>query len=292
MTLALTVIARGARHSLAAVAGILILAEGCSNCHDRVLQTVKGDFAVAEVHERECGTASAVSVAVLAPGEHEAAGKAADVEPFLMTCTCSIEDVRAAKVSAAWTGPRQLEIHHTAGVKPARAETTWKGFTILYVLAGEDPAGWRQASWGMTVEQAAAALSPKAEATSAANARLKQWTWADGTLLTRLRIPDYELASQHFEVKLGFGENNGLQMVEVSPRDAAGFGPLDTREAIFDDLARELRNEYGAPSSQVSGPERHDVTWQLSQTDVALHLIRFPKRRVGMLALVYEPHGK
>jgi hypothetical protein len=143
----------------------------------------------------------------------------------------------------------------------------------------------------MTVEQAAAALRPKPEAISAADARLTQWRLGDGTLLTRLWIPDYELASRHFEVKVAFAEDSGLQMVVISPRDASGFGPLDTREAIFIDLERELRNEYGAPSLQVNNAERHDVTWRLSHTDVALHLIRFAKTQTGMLALVYEPAG-
>jgi hypothetical protein len=144
----------------------------------------------------------------------------------------------------------------------------------------------------MTVEQAAAALSPKAEAISAADPRLREWSLGDGTLLTRLWIPDYELASHHFLVKLGFGEHDGLKMVVISSRDASGFGPLDLREAIFSDLARELRTEYGTPSLQVNKPERHDVTWRFSHTDVALHLVRFAERRVGILALVYEPHGE
>jgi len=272
--------------------GLLLFGEGCSSCHDRVSQTAEGEFAVAEVHERVCGTASAVAVAVLAPGAHEEEGKAADVEPFLLTCTCSIEDVRAAKVRATWTGPRELEVRYTAAVKPVRAETSWNGTTVSYVPAAEDPAGWRQASWGMTVEQAAAALSPKPEAIPATDARLKQWSLGDGTLLPHLWIPDYEMASRHFEVKLGFGEHNGLQMVVISPRDAPGFGPLDIREAMFADLEGELRSEYGTPTLQVNNPERRDVSWRFSRTDVALHLIRFAKRGDGRLALVYEPHGE
>jgi len=155
----------------------------------------------------------------------------------------------------------------------------------------ENPAGWRQTKWGMTVEQAAAALRPKAEAISAADSQLEKWRLADGALLTRLWIPDYALASRHFEVKLAFAGDNGLQTVVISPRDASGFGPLDEREAIFSDLERELRNEYGTPSLRENNPERLDVTWRLSHTDVALHLIRFAKTRVGMVALVYSPTG-
>jgi hypothetical protein len=35
----------------------------------------------------------------------------------------------------AWTAPRELEVRYTRGVKPIRAETTWKEFTINYVEA-------------------------------------------------------------------------------------------------------------------------------------------------------------
>jgi hypothetical protein len=155
----------------------------------------------------------------------------------------------------------------------------------------KNPAGWRQTKWGMTVEQAAAVLGPEAEVISAVEARRRGWEYADGALLTRLWIPAHELANRRFEVHLAFHEIDGLQTVIISPRDASGFGALATREAIFRDLESELRTEYGSPSLLVNNSQRHDLTWRFSDTDVALHLIRFADQNVGFLRLVYGPRG-
>jgi hypothetical protein len=162
---------------------------------------------------------------------------------------------------------------------------------LAQVKPVENPVGWLQTRWGMTVQQAGAVLGEKAVAISEDEARRRQWGFADGTVLTRFRIPDHELGGMHFEAMLGFSDRDGLQMVVISSRDAHGFGPLDTREAIFSDLERELTTRYGSPSKQVDNSERRDVMWSFSDTDVAIHLIRFTERHQGFLRLVYSPRG-
>ncbi len=290
-------------HAFLIVLLCVVSQSSCSGCHDRVLQTAPGESVRAEVHERECGSASGLSIQILPSAMEEIPeGSARDFEPFLMVCTCPIDEIRKVKLEIRWSSPTTLEVAYPHGLTAMRAETNWKGLQLLYIEVESDearrpgagvvnPAGWRHTNWGMTVEQAAAVLRPEVEAISAEEARRRQTSVANGTLLTRLQIHDYEIGSRHYEVALAFGERDGLQMVAMDPRDASGFGPLDTREAILRDLESDLTTEYGSPGLQVNNSERRDVIWKFSETDVALHLMRFRDRHVGLLRLVYTPHG-
>lgn len=153
--------------------------------------------------------------------------------------------------------------------------------------APEDAAGWRSTAWGMTVEQAQAALGSEAVVVSEEEARSPNLAFQKGGLVTRLMIPDYEAAGSRFLVRLGFNEK-GLQVVALSIKE---WPRREIGEVEFDALERALTEKYGAPSR--IGDRRElfrQTTWALRSMVITLGFAS-PVPDTAFVNLTYEPRG-
>jgi len=110
-----------------------LLATACTTCHDRLIQSADGGQALAEVHERHCGSIAGFVVRIIPHGERYRDGYASDFEPFNASCRCTIETVRQFVVTVAWSGPNSLEIRYSGELPVMRSESAWKGLQLTYV---------------------------------------------------------------------------------------------------------------------------------------------------------------
>jgi hypothetical protein len=150
--------------------------------------------------------------------------------------------------------------------------------------APEDIKGWRNTTWGMTVEEAAAALGAEAQSVSAEEARAKGWAWEKKGLVARLRLPNYEAAGRRFDdAQLGFDTNGKLQFVRLAARPTAAEAG-----ALFSALESDLTARYGTPSRRALESPLKQISWTLKSTIVGLSLASFPGGP-AFVDVTYEP---
>jgi hypothetical protein len=133
--------------------------------------------------------------------------------------------------------------------------------------------GWRATTWGMTVDQARAAV-PELQPLPAELAPQHVWKEprknAPPDFTGKLWIPQMKVGIVPFEVVLGFDKNGGLGRVSCVDREE----PTVMNELEFDSLKTELTLKYGAPSANEQPQESNYVTrktvWALPKTIILL----------------------
>jgi hypothetical protein len=148
--------------------------------------------------------------------------------------------------------------------------------------APADVPGWHGTKWGMTVDEAKAALGDEAESVSAEDSAAKGWSAGkDRSWPTRLRIPNYEIAGHAFDVKLVF-EADRLRVVSLVPVEKG-----TVLGGIFVSLESQLVKKYGAPTLQKEVGSTRRILWTLNKTIIEITYFQFGEK--GMLILTYTP---
>lgn len=141
-----------------------------------------------------------------------------------------------------------------------------------------DVLGWQETRWGMTVDQAAAALGGEARFPKEPTVRGRP-----GDKLTcSIEVPGISVGAHQFVAYLCFRDNSLALVVLSEPESTA---------TSFDALQRGLVEKYGAPTLSERTPGRK-LLWTFKSTTVSLSEYAFPPQRGKRLIIVsvgYEP---
>jgi len=151
----------------------------------------------------------------------------------------------------------------------------------------QDLGGWRGVKWGMTIDEARAALGAEVEPVSEEMALTNRWIYGNGAWPVRLRILRYELVGHTFEVSLGFDKGR-LRIVGLS-LPASEKLPVGTVAGIFDVLETQLTEKYGSASLRKNDEYEQQRIWTLTHTVISLSVLTFG--RFAHLSFTYTPRG-
>ncbi len=104
--------------------------------------------------------------------------------------------------------------------------------------ASDAPNAWRNARWGMTVDEVVAAFP--GEALRASPAEIEKGA-------APVRIDKCEIAGTSFQVRFFFYRASRLSQITLAPSSKR-----DASRPVFDSLATRLTEEYGPPASDIA----------------------------------------
>ncbi len=128
--------------------------------------------------------------------------------------------------------------------------------------ASDAPGVWRNARWGMTVDEVVAAFP--GEAVRASPAEIKKGAGA-------VRIDRCEIAGTTFQANFHFYRSSRLTQIVLLPSSKR-----DASRAVFERLARMLTEKYGQPTDQhenqvlLGDLRQSDKSWKAADAEIGL----------------------
>ena len=140
------------------------------------------------------------------------------------------------------------------------------------LAAGDDPAGWTRAKWGMTEAQLAEAFP----------GQLATWSHPDQLNHSRIGLDRFEIGTIAYKVQFCPDADGRLSSVILAPIDLS-----DMNEVVFQKLEQLLVEKYGRPYKAEDGVARNRQ-WTFQTTVIELALSSIPGTRQRLLHVEYR----